>query len=284
MKDSDPRPMPPQVLAAYRDPLNLTDLLSSPVFTDRDRVEVRDELLERLIKKHGNVEVEIGKSAKLVPIRRRVSQFRKNIWVSIEIMVAAEELGGREAVMLELATVMQPYWLRWWKEMKWGSYGSSYVSMRIVGMVLGRRQLAWLAAQYARSVVDISSDRRACLAAISAAETWAVVPSEENREQAYQAASVAYVADDAEDAATYAADAAVNAASAAIYIAEDAAAENAATAAVANAARAAYYAAEERSAAAEVSDGVARVAARLCELTKRLITPTLITSASRGLR
>ena len=272
MKDSDPRPMPPEVQRAYRDPLNLTDLLSSPVFTDRDRLSVRDELLDRLVRKHGNVEVEIGKGNRTLPIRKRVAQFKKNAWGSIEVMIASEELGGSESVMLELASVMQPYWLRWWEEMDWDGYKSLQVSMDISEKVLGRRQLTWLAAQYARSVVDISSDRQTCLAAISAAETWAVVPSKENLDRSTEAASAAYDAVRAASAVYAAAGAAAFAARAAAFAADRAAA--AAAYAAASAAYAAYV--------SYVSYGASY--SRLRELTKRLITPTLITSASRGLR
>jgi len=263
MKDSDPRPMPPQVLAAYRDPLNLTDLLASEVFTNSDRLAVRYELLERLIKKHGNVEVEIGKGTRTLPIRKRVAQFKKSVWNSIEVMIASEELGGREAVMLELASVMQPDWLRWWEAMSWRDYESVNSSIFISGHVLGHRQLTWLAAQHARSVVGLSSERQVSVDAISAAEAWAIVPSEENRERARRASAAAY------DADAYAA-----------ACAADAAYYDTARAAARAAVRAAAYAATDAYAASYADADYPR----LCELTKRLITPTLITRASRGIR
>jgi len=270
MKDFDPRPMPPTVLAAYRDTLNLTELLASSVFTDSERFAVRDELLDRLVRKHGNVEVEIGKGTRTLPIRKRVAQFRKSVWGSIEVMIAAEELGGREAVMLELASVMQPYWLRWWETMDWSDYDSMQDSMRSLDDVLGSRQLTWLSAQYARSVIDIASasEREFYIDAISAAEAWAIVPSRENRERARLAAAIAAeVASDAYNADFPAVDAArcsfVHYASSGAFRAAE------------NSAR--FYAA-----AYATDTYVAR--SRLCELTKRLITPTLITHASRGIR
>ena len=249
MNDSDPRPMPPQVLAAYRDPLNLTDLLASAVFTGRDRIAVRDELLERLIRKHGNVEVEIGKVGRTLPIRKRVAQFKKSVWGSIEVMIAAEELGGRQAVMLELASIMQPHWLRWWEAMNWVDRGSMKGSIWIADHVLGRRQLTWLAAQYARSVVVLSSEQQVSVDAISAAEAWAIVPSEENRERATLACDAAYGAARrapvaaADDAALFAARAAANAADANVAAAATAA-DYAAYAAAAAIHAAADYAAD----------------------------------------
>ena len=291
MNDSDPRPMPPVVARAYRDPLNLTDLLESEVFPPRERLAVRDELLERLIRKHGNVEVEIGKGTRTLPIRKRVAQFRKSVWGSIEVIFAAEELGGREAVMLELATVMQPHWLRWWDKMGWDSYDSLREFTKISASVLGSRQLTWLAAQYARSVIELTSGsaRQASLAAISAAEALAIVPSEENRKRASRAADAADDTSDAGDL-TYAAYNATLAAAQAAYSAFFA---NSAKAANANAnatSDAAYSAVSAAAAAAAATAGVGRgqfVGAannRLSELTKRLITPTMITHASRGLR
>ena len=56
MKDSDPRPMPPEVARAYRDPLELGLLFATDVFSPKDRLAVRDELLRRLVGKYGNAE------------------------------------------------------------------------------------------------------------------------------------------------------------------------------------------------------------------------------------
>ena len=285
MKDSDPRPMPPEVQRAYRDPLNLKELLASTAFTDRDRLAVRDELLDRLTKKRGNVEVEVGKSAKIVPIRRRVSQFRKNFWGSIEVMIAAEELGGREAVMLELASVMQPYWLRWWERRSWRNYywDTEYDTMTSC-TVMGTRQIAWIAAQYARSVIDLTllRSRQEALNAVLAAESWAIAPSEENLRRATMTAGFTNKSEVEYEPASWSAACAASAASYSVYETGRPSAKKAA--------RAADFAANARvssvvaSARSSDTERYASEMGFLCELSKRLITPTLITSASRGLR
>jgi hypothetical protein len=175
MKDSDPRPMTPTVLAAYSDPLNLKELLASVVFTDRERFDVRDKLLERLISKHGSVEVLQNK--RFLPIRERVSKFKKRAWNSIEVMVAAEEYGGRDSIMLDLATIMQPYWHRWWETFSFAVEFSRFEAVSI--LVLGDRQLRWISAQLARVALPrvLPSNVDVCISAIEAAEEYCESPS-----------------------------------------------------------------------------------------------------------
>jgi hypothetical protein len=271
MNDSDPRPMPPQVLAAYRDPLNLTNLLASAFFTESDRFVVRKELLDRLIRKHGNIEVAIRGGSRTLPIRTRVAQFKKDVLGSIEVMMAAEEFDGRDAVMLELAAVMQPFWLRRWEAMSLDDYGSARQKMKIVYNVLGDRQLAWIAAQYARVVIDMNrnSDREVAVDAILAAEAWSIVPSEGNRAEALRASYNAMTKATA-NAATFAAGHAAS--SACSYVSDSsAAAYGSAFQALAPTLGRSY-------------SGIAAARSRLSELTKQLITPTLITHASGALR
>lgn len=60
MKDSDPRPMPPEVQTAHGGPADLVGLLKTDIYSDADRVAVRDELLRILIDRHGDPRVQIG--------------------------------------------------------------------------------------------------------------------------------------------------------------------------------------------------------------------------------
>jgi hypothetical protein len=259
MNDSDPRPMPPQVLTAYRDPLELGELFATDVFTDQDRFAVRDELLRRLVEKYGNAEIESG--SKLVTVTQHVAKFKKNPWNSIDSLMSVPEYGS-ESVKLELAHIMQPYWAKWWDRFEWSRSDSVYRWRDIAKIVLGDRQLRWLAAQYARSVIDRTRplDRKVCLESVQSAEAYALDPSQLNWQRMRTASDAA---SDASDAAY--ADA---------YAASDAYAAYAAYAAATDAAYAAY-------ANAAASDAAY---VTLAALTRRLITPTLITSASRGLR
>ena len=59
MKDFDPRPMPPQILSAYRDPLILEGLLESYAFEGSVEAVVRS-FLSSLVENHGNVEIAVG--------------------------------------------------------------------------------------------------------------------------------------------------------------------------------------------------------------------------------
>jgi hypothetical protein len=266
MKDSDPRPMPPEVQRAYRDPLELGELFATEVFSDKDRIAVRDELLRRFVGKYGNAEIESG--ARLTTATQRVARFKKNTWKSIDLLMSMPEYGGKESVMLELAHVMQPHWTEWWDIFEWSNWDSIARWQSIAMIVLGDRQFRWLAAQHARAAIDLArpQNRRVCLEAIEAAEVCALDPSKLNAARMSAARKSVARADDA-----YAADAAAYAAYAAAAYAADAYAY---AANAADAAAAAYDAAYSDAAAA----------ARLAALTRRLITPTLITSASRGLR
>lgn len=273
MNDSDPRPMPPQVLAAYRDPTKLRELLESEVFTEGEASDVRDELLDRLVKKHGNVEIS-GIGPRLVSIQflKRIAQRKINTWDSISIMISVEEYGGPDAVLPELATVMQPYWSRWWESMRWEDQADVRRCLFVASNVMGKRQFVWLSAQYARIVVDavLYDCRDYALSAIEAAESFSAFPSEKNQEQARRAANGAWL-----PSSYTSSESALNAASSAADGARSSHAATYTESAAANSAEASVGFEGYSSAAAY---------SRLCSLTKRLIAPTLITNASRGLR
>ena len=176
VKETDFREMPPQVLAAYEDPLELDKLLDSVVFTDSDRLRVRQELLDRLVKKHGNVEVEVG--GRLMPLKTRVAQFRKDFWKSMDVIRGVEEFGGKEGFMTHLALVMDPYWQKWWADYYYSDSLATSGWVNAVSCVLGARQLLWIAAQSTRRVLNLGSDRssRVRLDAVRLAETYAIKP------------------------------------------------------------------------------------------------------------
>lgn len=274
MRDNDPRPMPPQVLAAYRDPLNLKQLLASVVFTDRERFDVRDELLERLISKHGSVEVEQNK--RLLPIRKRVSKFKKRAWSSIDVMVAAEEYGGRDSIMIELATVMQPYWHRWWETFSFAVELSRFEDVSI--HVLGDRQIRWISAQLARIALPraLPSNVDVCISAIESAEECCESPSlraeEAMRAMSVKAGDAALLRTPISNFRSYQATLASASASQAHPSA-------------ANALMYAFgsFASSEYS-SFTVGEAAVKAEQTLNGVVRSLITPTLITHASRGLR
>lgn len=176
VKETDFREMPPQVLAAYEEPLELDKLLDSGVFTDSDRLRVRQELLDRLVKKNGNVEIEVG--GRLMPVKTRVAQFRKDFWKSMDIIRGVEEFGGKEGFMTHLALVMDPYWQKWWADYYYSDSLPMSGWVNAVSCVLGARQLLWIAAQSTRRVLDLVSDRssRVRLDAVRLAESYAIKP------------------------------------------------------------------------------------------------------------
>ena len=280
MNDSDPRPMPPQVLAAYRDPLDLSALFASEVFSASDRIKIRDELLDELIDAYGSVELPRG--ASYVSVRDRLSPLKKNVWKSIDILSSIEEYGGKDAVMARLARLMEPNWIRWWRDgdsmpMEWDD---------VIILVLGDRQLRWMSCQCARDCIDNTSpnDRSAVLTAIQSAEAFCIDPSEAKRSAMKSARYDAWLA-----AASYsrpyrypigtrgysmgeAAFAAVRSSEASISLFST----------IGLSARS--KASARRRSKNERRAMIVEEEQRLMSLARSLITPTLITHASRGLR
>lgn len=283
MKDSDPCPMPPEVQRAYPRRIDPVKLLQTSVYSEADRRGVLDALMRSLLEMHGDVWVPgwVAGSSNEVRVSRCVRWQDRSVVKSIEMLRRLEEYGGREGVDEQLARAMQPLWIQWWEGFAWRDWRDVVGWRNVVGHVLGPRQLAWMAAQYARVAIDLVwlQNRSAYIGAIEAAETWARVPSAANRQAA---ANAAYAADTdvaayfaartatADDAYSPTATASATVGAAAFTAA---AAIDAVAARLSNAmdAYAAYAYAPARAAAAYE---------RLAVITKRLITPTLITSAS----
>lgn len=305
MNDSDPRPMPENVLRAYRDPLSLRKLLSSAVFTDSQRMSVCDELVARLVRKHGNADVLVGQdyaSARPMSFGDRAKQLESAVGV-VEFAMAFDEYGGEESVLVELAQVMQPYWTRWWTSFEWKNVQDAGTFARPTSCVLSVRQLAWISAQCVRSVIDQVRPEhlQPCLLAVSAVEKCAIDPSYKNTKSA-----VAYgdevgrlVAEtvDMEVGPVFAgitnmAIASANAASAAKSATEVVASKpdedgfSYAAVRMANLMLLCSLSGPGRPdlVGAARSSAMSDNRARLLAVVRRLITPTLITSASRGLR
>ena len=166
--------MPPQVLAAYKDPLMLSDLFGSVAFSPSDRLSIRENLLDELIDEYGSAEVPWG--SKYTTIRRRMLPMKKQLWRSIEIMANVPDYGGRDAVLFRLARLMEPQWIRWWSSdqpdvTKW------YYT---IDSVLGERQMRWICCACARSCVDMAPPdyKDLALKAIESSEAFASNPSE----------------------------------------------------------------------------------------------------------
>ena len=274
MKDSDPRPMPPEVQRAYRRPLELGRLFATDVFSPKDRLAVRRELIGRLVARHGNAEVESPFGFVSVP--QRAAELERP-WKGIDLLMSVPEYGGKDAVKLELAHVMQPYWSKWWDRFDWADWQSISRWKDTVAIVLGDRQLLWLSAQYARSVIWIADpeSRDTLVAAFESIEDYSTSNSSGDLDRMLEMSREARMcAEVAEGVAAY------DAAYSASWASSDAASEE-------SAAHAAYSAAAAASNAVVANRYVAATStqlAQLASLTKRLITPTLVTSASRGLR
>jgi hypothetical protein len=179
MMDSSPRPMPQIVLRAYRKNLQLQKLLLSEAFSLQQRVEVRDELLRQLLKKYGSADVFYGDTEFSTSDIPEVYGKEDFYATGIEALMTVPDYGGEESVSRELAAVMQPYWFRWWGRFSWGNFRDVVDWKGVVQLVLGGGQRLWISAQFARSVIDNAAGpiRADCISAIETSEEYAKSPS-----------------------------------------------------------------------------------------------------------
>lgn len=172
--------MPESLLRDYGGHLVLSELFRTRVFTQSDRVAVKDAMLYSLVKKHGKVDLPHGLGYR--SIDTLVSRFKKNPWRGIDLMMSVPEYSEDGSAKKELARAMQPYWAAWWDEAR--VVDLDYYD--VISLVLGEDQLRWINAQLARMVVDINYQfiRDLCLDLISYVEEYAEYGGNALREQA----------------------------------------------------------------------------------------------------
>lgn len=280
--------MPSSVLAAYRDPVDLRGLLTrtylassgeyrTVVYDDRARAEVLGVLLDSLSKRHGDVWVEIDGSED--PVSRAVRRMSR-VEDAISLLCEIDEYGGPREVLPLLAKAMQYGWARWWESFEWLSIDDVWRWRLAAELVLGTRQFTWLSAQFARTALGLAAPlyRADALRAIVAAEAYAETPSGYNRGVARSRAdTLQRVIIQWEDEAREDYD---------VSVGVEAAHDAARAAASGDGSIASRFMTGAASAAAGSSEWRrgTEVFSRLGELTKRLITPTLVTEASGRLR
>jgi hypothetical protein len=254
MRDSDPRPMPPVVKAAYRNTIDLLWLLGGSVYSEDDRRQVRDSLLDALTRYFGVVHLPYGDDGETVTIAQKAKSIKDTLR-SIDFILSVDDYGGKNQTLPYLAEAMENRWQEWWQSVSWKTAEDTSIWVNASENVLGRRQMAWLAAQYARSVIDLTVVRYAAVQAIEAAESWSVNPTEYNSKRAYEAFRIVSATNinDVADASYYASLSASQAARSASFELFS----------LGNAVYSAIAAAPEN-------------ASLLCELTKQMITPSLV--------
>ena len=189
MNDSDPRPMPPEVQRAYRDPLELANLLASHAYRNEDRLEIRDRLLNELVRRFGEVEVFVGDKGKTQKVSSRVRSFKTNWVAAIEFMLDVEGFGGKETTLPILARLMEPRWQAWWETFKQResipSRGVHWTWSEVAVWVLGERQIRWVAAQLARERLPFATqaDVEVVLPEIETVEAYCVRPTDRANER-----------------------------------------------------------------------------------------------------
>lgn len=174
--------MPTEIRRAYRDPIDLVGLLQSRAYNVKQAVEVRDDLMSLLINKYGDPWVSVG--SKEVRVSTRVKQFKVNVASAVEMLSTVEDYGGRDGVMSALAVAMEPRWSEWWQNFEWYDWKSVSEWRDVAWFVLGRRQFLWICAQAARSAIDTADPERrgGYLRIIEIAERFAVSQSKDVRQ------------------------------------------------------------------------------------------------------
>lgn len=260
MRDSDPRPMPDVVKTAYYQPMDLCWTLGSSVYRAAEQKLVRDALLEALIRDKGNVHFPHGPKQTRTITQRALAH--KSPMESVKFILSVPDYGGEEQTLPYLARVMEPRWQSWWSSFSWSSSDSISSWGDSTRGVLGHRQYVWLAAQYARVAIGNISRRQsyAYMKAIDAAEMFALDPSVIARGRALDAVGYFQLTDASYFAATS-------------VLADPLAGNAFTTLTPADSACAAAYRAIEDIVNAEQRQSIY---ARLCELTRQMITPSLL--------
>lgn len=258
MRDNDPRPMPVDVKAAYRTYIDLLGLLGSDAYSDADRKQVFRALLDALIRDKGNVHFPHG-AKQTRTLEQRASAI-KDMARSIAFILSVPDYGGEQETLPYLARAMEPRWQSWNESQSWSGSDMLHRWFDVSRYVLGKRQFAWLAAQYARLALEFNTPagRGAALEAIEITERWASNPNEDDFDKAWSASrdAVSFDAHAASNAAAVICGGGSYYAYASFAAAEAAEAFNAYTLKGGSP----YY----------------EAISRLCELTKWLITPSLI--------
>ena len=188
--------MPHAVSGSYKDPLSLRALLlDSYIFTKEDIEAVIRTLVLRLVERHG--EVDVPTNSGYFPLLERIKTLPGYSSIVV-LLMSIDDYGGKEVVLADLADIMQPYWINWWKSSSWDLRSTNFFE-RTLGQVLGRRQIAWINAQIARTVFNIIDDTlfwdmetkysEMSLNAIELAEKYAANGDESSFDAAYRAGS-----------------------------------------------------------------------------------------------
>lgn len=190
MNDSDPRTMPPVVARAYQDPIDYVKILHTPTLLAR-REEVLVATMRRLVDRYGDVWISRR------GIEAPVSVFVLDgfdMGTVLSVLFKVQEY-GRDNVSSALAESMQPIWADRWESMDGGSMSRN---LSDASYFVSDRQIVWIGAQCARSVLDSVSPgiRTRCLDAIEAAERWCIDPTPRNAVNAGRANLPGFVKDD----------------------------------------------------------------------------------------
>jgi len=148
--------MPPEVQRAYREKLNLQQLFSSPALRDWKH-RVMQRFLREIVKIRGNTEVTLRPDNVIVDVAS-LAENRGRVLPEevISAVCASPDYGGKEGTLPILAEAMEPKWQFWWASFRLLRAQPS--ELKIMSYVLGPKQLSWIAAQSARLVLPYAGD------------------------------------------------------------------------------------------------------------------------------
>ena len=161
MKDSDPRPMPASVLRAYRDPIQLRALLESDCFDRHSCFDAVEDMVYMLSDTVGDPEVTfLEDTASPIEHLPRYKNLIRSIPGTrtslVQAILDTPDFGGEEVVLPILAKAMSRRWFEWWSSFRWTDEFDITRWRRIAELVLGDVQIAWISVQCARSVLDMA--------------------------------------------------------------------------------------------------------------------------------
>jgi predicted protein tyrosine phosphatase len=279
MKSNKPKKMPASIAGKYSNFVALRPLFSEMLAT-KDREAVCDAVAESLSKRYGMVY--ITRKGEDVPITKLREESGMHTLEFIDLLYGIDEYGGSESLSIELASAMQPYWNVWWDQF---SLVTLDADSRIIDHVLGKEQILWISAQIARRATRFAGPAATTLArALEVIEDW--IAGRSSKSDVKRLVDDILDSTDSVEADDEAPFASVDAVMAFCDMANDTSIMAVSTfqAVVRSTSYAEGFADDPGADDAELARNRNAARSACADVARAVFTPTLITTASRGLR
>lgn len=156
------RPLPKQLLTAYRKPMELIRLaMSSVLLSDRDMLTVRWRFAQAADRMFGPIWIEVYDKPLQENVDMPLLEFVEHVHRQrttnsgheiFGIILQSEDVTDQLALMRELAKILQPFWAKYWYRFTRGQASGTpeEAGAEPVAFVLSKAQLRWITIQMLR--------------------------------------------------------------------------------------------------------------------------------------